>query len=302
MSDTVQGPYSPPLGLIEFLDLSPRRPVHDKRRTALAGARYADRLGYRRIWVPEHHGPECPSTNPWLTSAVVANSTTQARVGTAVSLLRVRDPFYTAEEISSVAGLCPGRLDIGFGRGDFGGRGSERVHHLRKTDRQLDEALDTVMALLAPGADGGVEPLAGDWEGWLHGTGTSSARAAGRLGFHYCHALFLNPDLDACLAGFDAYASHLTGRGHTAVALALVANPDPGRAMADAQQQSFPVNCAGTPEECALAIRGALRATGADEVVIAELSTDREDHLRALAALYELVADALTPAAEEASR
>lgn len=285
------GAPRPPVGLIEYLDLAGDRGPDEKRRAAFAGALLADRLGYSRVWIPEHHAAGSPSSNPLLLASVIASHTARMRIGTACILLRIRDPLLTAEDIATAAAFCDGRLDVGIGRGDFGGPGSERLNYLRKDDRQLQEAIDTVLALLAQGSSA-FAPLTVPYELWLHGTGTGSAALAGALSANYCHALFLNPNVDACLRGLDAYRSASRSPGRTAVAISVVVNRDLGKAMSDAARQPFPMTCAGTPEECALTVTSVLSMTGADEVLVAELSAEGSDHLAALTALIDRVASA----------
>lgn len=282
MRDVAGGP--PPLGLIEFLDTAPNGPaaVAARRRTCLRGALAADRLGYRRVWIPEHHGRGSASTNPLPLIAAVGALTTRIRVGAAVSLVRVRDPHLTAEDLVTAGLFCGDRLDVGLGRGDVAGGPAAAL--ARKDDAGTRAAMDAVMAAL----DGGcpwIDPLDQPYQRWMHGAGTASADRAGEAGFDYCHGLFLNPDPDTCA---DALARHRAGHpdGRRAVAVALVANDDVDRARADAaEQRGLRLVAAGPVEECAAALAGLRAATGVAEVVVAELSRDPGDHLAALAGL-----------------
>ncbi|WP_083922362.1 LLM class flavin-dependent oxidoreductase [Nocardiopsis halotolerans] len=277
----------PPLGLLEYLDLTEDRPVRDKRDTAFAAAMLAERLGYRRIWLPEHHAAGVPSTNPLLLAAVLGSHTRRVRVGTAVTLSRVRDPHLTAEDVAAAAHFCPGRLDVGFGRGDVSGTAAEDLAHLRDRNADVGATIERTVALLRGRAEW-IDPVDTGFQLWSHGAGTRSAETAGRTGAHYCHALFLNTDVDACVSTLGAYrAAHPAGR--TAVALALVANDDPVRARTDSLRPGVRVNRAGTAEQCADTVHRVLDITGADEAVITELSSDPEDHLRAVEEIFAAV-------------
>jgi alkanesulfonate monooxygenase SsuD/methylene tetrahydromethanopterin reductase-like flavin-dependent oxidoreductase (luciferase family) len=275
-----------PLGLIEFLDTARNGPAATaaRRRTCLRGALAADRLGYRRVWVPEHHGRGSASTNPLPLMAALGAMTTRIRVGAAVSLVRVRDPYLTAEDLVTAGLFCGDRLDVGLGRGDVAGPAAEALAALRKDDAATRAAMDTIMSAL----DGGcswIDPLGVPYQRWLHGAGTASAERAGELGFDYCHGLFLNPDRGACA---DALARHRAGNpgGRRAVAVALVANDDGDRARADAAlQRGLRLLAAGPVAECAAALSDLRAATGVEEVVVAELSRAPGDHLAALAGL-----------------
>jgi alkanesulfonate monooxygenase SsuD/methylene tetrahydromethanopterin reductase-like flavin-dependent oxidoreductase (luciferase family) len=277
-----------PISVIEFLDTARSAPAATRvrQRTCVRGALAADRLGYRRVWIPEHHGRGAPSTNPVPLIAALGGMTTRVRIGPAVSLIRLRDPHLLAEDLVTAALFCGDRLDVGLGRGDVGGPAGAALAHLRKDDAATAAAVETVFAAL----DGGcpwIDPLDTPYQRWLHGAGTASADRAGGLGFDYCHGLFLNPDRDVCA---DALSRHRAGNpdGRRAVAVAMVANDDVDRARADAAQQpGLALDCVGPIAECAATLSEVRAAAGVEEVVVAELSRAPGDHLAALAGLAE---------------
>ncbi|MFE1100716.1 LLM class flavin-dependent oxidoreductase [Nocardiopsis alba] len=279
------GPRTPPLGLLEYLDLAEGGSVRDKRDTAFAAALLAERRGYERLWLPEHHARGVPSTNPLLMAAVLGSHTERIRVGTAVTLARIRNPYLTAEDIASAAHFCSGRLDVGFGRGDVSGRAADDLFDERRRGDDVGAVVDRVVDLIRGGADW-IDPVDRPFQLWSHGAGTRSAHIAARTGMNYCHALFFAPDVDACAATLETYRGACP-EGRTAVALAVVANDDPAVAEADGLRGGVRVGRVGTARECAEAVHAAIEATGADEAVITELSTDPDDHLRALAEILE---------------
>ncbi|PKW16098.1 LLM class flavin-dependent oxidoreductase [Saccharopolyspora spinosa] len=279
----------PPLGLLEYLDLAEGKTVREKRESAFAAALLADRLGYRRLWLPEHHALGTPSTNPAQLAAVLGSHTSQIRIGTAVTLVRVRDPYQAAEDLVTAGFFCGERLDVGFGRGDVIGPCAEALDHLRKDDVGTDAAIGTVISLLDSGCEW-IDPLETPYQRWMHGSGTRSAALAGRAGFYYCHALFFNPDVDACTRTLDAYRAAFPA-GRNAVAIGVVANDDPRRAKEDSLRFGLRINCVGSAEQCADAIHRLRAMTGADEVIITEQSSDPEDHRRALTDIFAAVAD-----------
>jgi alkanesulfonate monooxygenase SsuD/methylene tetrahydromethanopterin reductase-like flavin-dependent oxidoreductase (luciferase family) len=274
-----------PLGLLEFLAFRAGASVRAQRDTALQSAVLADRLGYRRCWVPEHHAAGVPSTNPLTWLPVLGSMTTRIRIGSAVSLMRLRDPHLVAEDFGTAAHFCRDRLDVGLGRGDASGPGTEVL--TRHDEAATDAAMHTVVSVLEHGC-GFVDPVGGTFQRWLNGSGERSARLAGEWGFDYCHALFFNPDLDACLRPLAAYRK-ANPAGRTAVAVALAINEDPQRAREDGVLRGISVNCIGTAEQGAAMLLYLLSSELIDEVVITEQSTDPADHLAALTRLAELV-------------
>ncbi|MFH8386457.1 LLM class flavin-dependent oxidoreductase [Kitasatospora sp. NPDC018058] len=282
-------PLPPRLGLIEYFDFAPDRSRQEKQQYATEAALLADEVGYSRIWLPEHHGPASACANPLLLAAMLGTHVRRARVASAVTLLRVRDPYLTAVEVGDAVGLSPNGFDLGIGRGDFGGPGSEILDHLRKSDRQFTAALDQLLELLDTGSPA-IAPLDLPHERWMHGAGGGSAEVAGKLGLNYSHGLFLNPNLDACLQQFETYRSLRPDSGTTAVAMTVLTSDRSAATITDAHRRPVVVNCAGSVEECAQAVVRVQRMTGADEVVIAEVSQDPVAHSRAVKDIYEAVA------------
>src|ERR671917_749654 len=80
-------------------------------------ARLADRLGYHRYWVAEHHGgPMLAGPSPEALIGPIAAATERIRVGSGGVMLPHYSPFKVAETFSLLAGLYPGRIDLGLGR------------------------------------------------------------------------------------------------------------------------------------------------------------------------------------------
>lgn len=88
----------------------------DVLRGVIDHAQYAEKLGFSRFLVAEHHGvPGIPGSQPAVLAAAVAASTTSIRVGTAGIMLPSQHPVVTAEQIGVLEGLFPERIDIGIG-------------------------------------------------------------------------------------------------------------------------------------------------------------------------------------------
>ncbi|MEU6100596.1 LLM class flavin-dependent oxidoreductase [Streptomyces flaveolus] len=86
-------------------------------RDTLALAREAERLGYHRFWVAEHHGvPGVAGSAPTVLAAAVAGATHRIRVGTGGVMLPNHRPLVVAEQFGVLESLFPGRIDMGLGR------------------------------------------------------------------------------------------------------------------------------------------------------------------------------------------
>src|SRR3954466_9580695 len=86
-------------------------------RNTIDLARLADRLGYHRYWVAEHHGGAMlAGPSPEVLIGPIASATQRIRVGSGGVMLPHYSPFKVAESFSLLAGLFPGRVDLGIGR------------------------------------------------------------------------------------------------------------------------------------------------------------------------------------------
>ncbi|MEU3841220.1 LLM class flavin-dependent oxidoreductase [Streptomyces sp. NPDC028635] len=92
-------------------------PVGQALRDTVRLAREADRLGYHRFWVAEHHGvPGVAGSAPTVLAAAVAGATARIRVGTGGVMLPNHQPLVVAEQFGVLESLFPGRIDMGLGR------------------------------------------------------------------------------------------------------------------------------------------------------------------------------------------
>ncbi|WP_055525774.1 LLM class flavin-dependent oxidoreductase [Streptomyces graminilatus] len=102
------------------LDRSRTREGHpdaEALRDTVALAREAERLGFHRFWVSEHHGvPGVAGSAPTVLAAAVAAATRTIRVGTGGVMLPNHQPLVVAEQFGVLESLFPGRIDMGLGR------------------------------------------------------------------------------------------------------------------------------------------------------------------------------------------
>lgn len=177
----------------------------DAIRDTLELARIAERLGYRRYWLAEHHSTNSfAGSAPEVLIARVASVTERIRVGSGGVLLSHYSPFHVAEQFRMLETLFPGRIDLGVGRAPGGesrsvqalqyGRGPipierfpEQVDHLigwLENRYAGDHPFRRVRAMPRGGA--GVPPV------WLLGSGGRSAGYAAALGCGFSFAQFIS--------------------------------------------------------------------------------------------------------------
>src|SRR5262245_37862665 len=164
----------------------------------------ADSLGYTRYWVAEHHGgPMLAGPSPEALIGPIASATTSIRVGSGGVMLPHYSPFKVAETFSVLAGLYPGRVDLGLGRA--AGTDPMTTHALqRDRSRSLPDDFPQQLAELLAFFEGTIpvsNPLArlqkllpGRPElpsPWLLGSSPQSAVWAAELGLPYSFADFI---------------------------------------------------------------------------------------------------------------
>lgn len=106
-----------PVGVLDLSPVpsgsAPSAALHE----TLALARAADRLGYSRYWLAEHHAiPSVASSSPTVMIAAVAAATSRIRVGAGGIMLPNHSPLTVAESFRVLEALHPGRIDLGLGR------------------------------------------------------------------------------------------------------------------------------------------------------------------------------------------
>lgn len=226
---------------LSLLDKSPVASGTDALATTVALAEAADRLGYHRYWLAEHHGFDAlSSAAPEIVAAHLLARTRNLRIGTGGILLQHYSPYKVAEIVAVLSHLAPGRFDLGIGKAPGGlpranhALQSERTVSPRDFDAKLSE-LDGWLKGRGEGADLRPAPLAGV-DLFLLGASEGSARFAASLGWGFVHAGHHDGDaasIDRALAA-HAGGSRDAGRdvGGGAI-LAVSAFAAPSRAEAE---------------------------------------------------------------------
>jgi luciferase family oxidoreductase group 1 len=138
---------------LSVLDLSPVTTATSGAqalRNSIDLARHADRLGYTRYWVAEHHNmPSIASSAPDIMIGQIAAVTTHMRVGSGGVMLPNHAPLQVAERYKVLEGLFPGRIDLGLGRAPGTDPVTSYALRRRQDDPESDDFLDRFQELLA---------------------------------------------------------------------------------------------------------------------------------------------------------
>jgi luciferase family oxidoreductase group 1 len=188
-----------PLSVLDLAFVPEGASAADALRNSLDLARHAERLGYRRFWLAEHHnmvGIASAATS--VVIGYVAGGTDTIRVGAGGIMLPNHAPLIIAEHFGTLATLYPGRIDLGLGRAP--GTDQQTVRALRRNPMSADTFPQDVLELQAllgpvqpgqtvravPGADTNV-PL------WILGSSLFGAQLAAMLGLPYAFASHFAP-------------------------------------------------------------------------------------------------------------
>lgn len=210
----------PALSVLDLVPVRSDQSSADALAAARELARTADRAGYRRYWVAEHHNmPAVAATNPPVLIGMLAAATERIRLGSGGVMLPNHAPLVVAEQFALLEAAFPGRIDLGIGRAP----GSDPVtswalrHGAGGVDddavARFPEYVEQVEAMMSPAGvavavRGGEHPLRATPAAsstptiWLLGSSDYSARLAAARGLPY------------------VFAHHFSGEG-TAQALAL---------------------------------------------------------------------------------
>ncbi|BAI76357.1 alkanal monooxygenase (plasmid) [Azospirillum sp. B510] len=313
------------------LDLSPivqGATAADSFRNSLDLARHAERWGYKRYWLAEHHNmPGIASAATAVVIAHVAAGTSTIRVGSGGVMLPNHAPLVVAEQFGTLASLYPGRIDLGLGRAP--GTDMMTARALRRDmadsgDRFPQDVVELQMYFEDPEPNQRIRAVPGAGLKvplWLLGSSLFSAQLAAMLGLPFAFASHFAPDmLMEALAIYRARfePSATLSKPHAMVAVNLFAadsEAEARRIFSSAQQQfanlrrgtpgklpppvddieswwSGPAEkmmveralgtmaAVGTPDRVAAKLSEVIRATQADELILAGQIYDHAARLR----------------------
>jgi luciferase family oxidoreductase group 1 len=197
------------------LDLSPiavGASAGDALWNTLDLARHAERLGYRRYWLAEHHNmPGIASAATAVVIGHVAAGTKTMRIGSGGIMLPNHAPYVIAEQFGTLESLFPGRIDLGLGRAPGTDMMTARAlrRDLAANADRFPEDVAELRAYLAPAVPGQrIRAVPG--EGlkvpiWLLGSSLYSAQLAALLGMPFAFASHFAPG--AMMQALDIYRS-----------------------------------------------------------------------------------------------
>jgi luciferase family oxidoreductase group 1 len=215
---------------------APRDAVHE----TIALAREAERLGYHRYWLAEHHAMRgLADPAPEILLARIAAETSRMRVGTGGVLLPHYSALKVAEQFRMLEALAPGRIDLGIGRAPGGSQRvsmaleSRDVRDFPAQVRDLCDYLDRTVpeehpfSKLTAMPSGETSP-----EVWLLGSSDYSASLAAQFGLPFAFAHFISGDVEPVTRMYRRHfrPSRRLAEPRVILCLAAIAAPTPEEA------------------------------------------------------------------------
>jgi luciferase family oxidoreductase group 1 len=189
--------------LFSILDLAPVRTggtIAEAFRNTLDLAQHAERWGFTRLWLAEHHNMQgIASAATSVLIGFVAGGTSAIRIGSGGIMLPNHTALVIAEQFGTLETLYPGRIDLGIGRAPGSDGIAARALRHNTVEEDFPRQVAELLAYLAP-AGAGQRLVAYPGAGtnvpvWLLGSSTYSAQLAAALGLPFAFASHFAPAL-----------------------------------------------------------------------------------------------------------
>jgi len=226
------------LSLLDKSPIAKGETAFDALSRTLKLAQAAERLGYHRFWVAEHHDTaDLASSAPELVISWLLAGTKRIRIGSGGVMLQHYSPYKVAENFNTLSALGQGRVDLGVGKAPGGLPFSTKaLQSEREAGRKLDfDRLLTDLTTFLDGTEGSdrakatPKPVTAP-ERFLLGASVDSAELAAGQGWGFVFARHLNGDEALLAASVERYRQ-LAGRPPI-VAVAAILSRDGSEARA----------------------------------------------------------------------
>jgi luciferase family oxidoreductase group 1 len=244
---------------LSILDLSPvvqGSSVRQSFANSVALAQAGERLGFRRIWLAEHHGmPGIASAATSVLIGHIAGATSTIRVGAGGIMLPNHAPLLIAEQFGTLDALYPGRIDLGLGRAPGSDQKVAQAirRDLHAASERFPQDVQEVMAyfrdegpvLAVPGGGASVDV-------WILGSSLFGASLAAHLGLPYAFASHFAPQaLSQAIEVYRGYfkPSAYLDKPYLMLGYNVIAadTDDEAAILATSQQQAFVNLVTGQP-------------------------------------------------------
>ncbi len=190
-----------PFSILDLAPVAQGSTPADALKNSLSLAQHAEKLGFLRFWLAEHHGMKgIASAATAVVIGYVAGGTKTIRVGSGGIMLPNHAPLIIAEQFGTLESLYPNRIDLGLGRApgtdqltaralrrDLASRAEQFPHDVQELQAYFAPAVEGQALRAVPG-EGLKVPL------WILGSSLYGAQVAAALGLPYAFASHFAPD------------------------------------------------------------------------------------------------------------
>jgi luciferase family oxidoreductase group 1 len=188
-----------PLSILDLAPVPEGADAGQALRNSLELAQSAERLGYRRFWMAEHHSmPGIASAATAVALAFVGAGTSTIRIGAGGVMLPNHAPLVIAEQFGTLESLFPGRVDLGLGRAPGTDRAAAYAlrRNLASDENQFPQDVVELMAYFEGSQTRPVRAIPGEGLSipvWILGSSLFGAQLAAMLGLPYAFASHFAP-------------------------------------------------------------------------------------------------------------
>jgi luciferase family oxidoreductase group 1 len=258
-----------PLSVLDLSPITAGSTARESFRHSLALAQAAERLGFRRYWLAEHHGmPGIASAATSVLIAHIAGHTATIRIGAGGIMLPNHSPLLIAEQFGTLESLFPGRIDLGLGRAPGSDQATARAlrRHLSSDEGQFPRDVQELHDLFSDAPQQSVRAVPGTGLKvplWILGSSLYGAQLAAYLGLPYAFASHFAPaQMMAAIAIYREQFRPSTqlAKPYVMLAFNVFAAPTSAEAhyLASSMQQAFVNLRSGRPSELPPPIEGYL--------------------------------------------
>jgi len=189
-----------PFSILDLCPITEGGDAAQSFRNSLDLARHAERWGYKRFWLAEHHGmPGIASAATSVLIGHVAGGTSTIRVGAGGIMLPNHSPLVIAEQFGTLESLYPGRIDLGLGRAPGSDQLTARAlrRNLDTNPNQFPQDVVELMEFFAASKRHAVKAVPGAGLHvpiWILGSSLFGAQVAAALGLPYAFASHFAPE------------------------------------------------------------------------------------------------------------
>lgn len=195
-------PHMIPFSILDLAPIAQGGTASDAFRNSVELAQEAERLGFQRIWLAEHHGMAgIASAATAVVIGHVAGATKTIRVGAGGVMLPNHAPLIIAEQFGTLNAMYPGRIDLGLGRAPGTDQLTARAlrRDMNASADQFPQDVQELQFYFQPAEPGQkIKAIPGEGQEvpiWLLGSSLYSAQLAAMLGLPFAFASHFAPDM-----------------------------------------------------------------------------------------------------------